>query len=177
MDSPPLYCQFHPDRPTTLRCNRCGQPICTACAILTPVGYRCKTCVRQQQKVFETALGLDFLKAFLISAILCGAGVLVSSFLGIFAVFEAIFVGAFAARVVQWAIRHRRSRYLWVIAAAGGVAGCLAFLIPAGLWFFLAALSSGLSAWWGMGRSLLWPMLYMVISVSTLAGMIKSIRL
>jgi hypothetical protein len=177
MDSPTLYCQFHPNRPTTLRCNRCGQPICTDCAILTPVGYRCKACVRQQQKVFETAVGLDFLKAFLLSAIFCGIGTLVSPFLGFFAVFEAVFIGALAARVVQWAIRYRRSRHMWLIAALGGGVGCLAILIPMGFVLLLTILSSGSSAWWGTAISLLWPILYMVISISTLAGMIKGIRL
>jgi B-box zinc finger len=177
MDSTTLYCQFHPNRTTTLRCNRCGQPICTECAILTPVGYRCKACVRQQQKVFETALGLDFLKAFFLSAICCFVGALVSSFIGFFVVFEAVFIGALAARIIQWAIRYRRSRYMWLIATFGGVAGCLAVLLPMALVLLITALSSGSYAWLGLAMTLLWPVLYMVISVSTLAGMIKGIRL
>ncbi len=33
-----LYCYVHPNRPTSLRCNRCNRPICADCAILTPTG-------------------------------------------------------------------------------------------------------------------------------------------
>ena len=50
-----LYCYVHPDRETGLRCNRCERPICADCAVLTPTGYRCKECVREQKKVFDTA--------------------------------------------------------------------------------------------------------------------------
>ncbi len=39
-------CANHPERETGLRCNRCGKPICSQCAVQTPVGYRCRECVR-----------------------------------------------------------------------------------------------------------------------------------
>jgi hypothetical protein len=55
-----LYCANHPGVPTTLRCNRCEKPICIKCAVLTPTGYRCRECVRGQQKVYETAQWRDF---------------------------------------------------------------------------------------------------------------------
>ena len=45
-----MYCYNHPQRETVLRCNRCERPMCTSCAVLTPTGYRCKECVRGQQK-------------------------------------------------------------------------------------------------------------------------------
>ena len=48
----PLYCVNHPKVETVLRCNKCGRPICPKCAVRTPVGYRCRDCVRNQQKVF-----------------------------------------------------------------------------------------------------------------------------
>ncbi|HNW14496.1 MAG TPA: B-box zinc finger protein, partial [Anaerolineaceae bacterium] len=54
-----LYCKNHPQRETYLRCNRCNDPICVQCAVLTPTGYRCKNCISGQQKVFETSEGLD----------------------------------------------------------------------------------------------------------------------
>ena len=44
------YCEVHPDRETSLRCNKCGRLMCTECAVLTPVGYRCRECVRGQQE-------------------------------------------------------------------------------------------------------------------------------
>ena len=53
-DQKPLTCYNHPNRETVLRCNRCEQPICVQCAVKTPTGYRCKQCVKTQQKVFVT---------------------------------------------------------------------------------------------------------------------------
>ena len=50
-----MHCANHPDRETMLRCNKCDKPICYECAVLTPVGYRCKECVREQQNVYYNA--------------------------------------------------------------------------------------------------------------------------
>src|SRR3990172_382923 len=72
LQPPTLYCVNHPDVETTLRCNRCEKPICSKCAILTPTGYRCKECVRGQQKVFETAFWYDYVFGFITAAILSG---------------------------------------------------------------------------------------------------------
>ena len=130
MNEQEAFCYNHPTRPTTLRCNRCGRPICAQCAVRTPVGYRCKTCVREQQKIFETAYWYDFPVAFLAAALVCGLGSILSSFIGFFILFVAYFAGILAARAVIWAVRHRRSRFLWIAAAAGGIAGCLPVMIP-----------------------------------------------
>ncbi len=59
VDSGVLYCTVHPNVETALRCNRCGRPMCNRCAVRTPVGYRCRECVRGQQQVFYTAQTLD----------------------------------------------------------------------------------------------------------------------
>ena len=37
----PTYCANHPGVETSLRCNKCGKPICAKCAVRTPTGYRC----------------------------------------------------------------------------------------------------------------------------------------
>ena len=57
--TPKLNCYNHPQRETMLRCNRCERPICSECAVLTPTGYRCKECIRGQQKTFDTSRPLD----------------------------------------------------------------------------------------------------------------------
>jgi hypothetical protein len=172
----PLFCAYHPNRPTTLRCNRCGQPICTSCAILTPVGYRCKVCVRQQQKIFETAFWYDFLIAFVVAGVICGAGSLLGSVLGFFVIFVAALVGTIAARAVQWAIRHRRSRYLWVVAAVGAVLGSIPIMIPTALLLLVAPQNGGTSLL-AFGTSLLWPGVYLVIAVGSLVANLKVFRL
>ena len=68
--TPTLYCANHPTVATTLRCNRCEKPICPQCAVLTPTGYRCKECVKSQQKIFDTSEARDFLLGFIVTALL-----------------------------------------------------------------------------------------------------------
>ena len=81
-DIPPttLYCANHPTRETSLRCNKCNKPICVQCAVLTPIGYRCKECVRGQQRVFETATWIDFPVSVIIAIVLAFIGSVVASF-------------------------------------------------------------------------------------------------
>ena len=177
MNEQPTFCSYHPNRPTTLRCNRCNRPICSQCAVRTPVGYRCKTCVHEQQKIFETAFWYDFPVAFLASGLVLGVGSIASSFLGIFIVIAAGFVGSIAARVVAWAVRHRRNRYLWLAAAAGGVAGCLPVMIPPLVVMLFTFSQGGVEMLLALGSSLLWPGLYMVVAVGALIVSMKGVRL
>ncbi len=177
MNDPQIFCTYHPNRPTSLRCNRCGQPICSQCAVRTPVGYRCKTCVRQQQKVFETAYWYDFIIAFVVAGVVCGAGSLLTSVIGFFILFVAAFVGSIAARAVQFAVRHRRSRYLWLTAAAGGVAGCLPVMIPTVIFMLLFPGQAGVQGLLAVGMSLLWPVGYMLVAVSFLVANMRGLHL
>ena len=77
-----LYCANHPNVETTLRCNRCEKPICARCAVLTPTGYRCKECVRGQQKQFDTAKWMDYPLTIVISALLAFIGSQIVSTIG-----------------------------------------------------------------------------------------------
>ena len=61
---PVMYCANHPETETLLRCNKCNKPICLKCAVQTPVGYRCRECVRGQQDVYYNATSTDNLIAF-----------------------------------------------------------------------------------------------------------------
>jgi hypothetical protein len=176
MSEETLFCAYHPSRPTTLRCNRCGNPICTACAVRTPVGYRCKTCVRQQQKVFETAQWYDFMVAFLVAAVLIGVGSILSSIIGFFILIAAAFVGSITARAVIWAVRRRRSRYLWLAAAAGGIAGCLPTLLVTALPMLGLFFGYGIEYVLSSIVELLWPFGYMLVAVSLMTASIKGIR-
>ena len=54
------YCTVHPDRETSLRCNKCGRYMCVQCAVQTPVGYRCRECVRQQDDKFYNVGDMDY---------------------------------------------------------------------------------------------------------------------
>ncbi|MDQ6658454.1 MAG: rhomboid family intramembrane serine protease [Actinomycetota bacterium] len=38
-------CSWHPDRPTNIRCSRCGRPACPDCLTNASVGQQCRQCV------------------------------------------------------------------------------------------------------------------------------------
>jgi hypothetical protein len=125
-DNPPvIYCANHPTVETTLRCNRCNKPICAKCAVLTPTGYRCKECVRGQQKIFETAQWYDFILVFFISLILSYVGSRIVTFIGFFTIFLAPVVGVVIAEACRLAVRKRRSNRLFLLAAVASVLGTL----------------------------------------------------
>ena len=84
-----LYCANHPQTETMLRCNRCEKPICIKCAVLTDTGYRCKECVRGQQKTFETAEVIDYPIAFIVAAVLSYIGSLIAPRLSFFVIILA----------------------------------------------------------------------------------------
>src|SRR5215813_8342333 len=67
-DEETLYCTIHPDRETTLRCNKCGRPMCAQCAVQTPVGYRCRECVRGIQAGYYKATQSDYIVIFAVCA-------------------------------------------------------------------------------------------------------------
>lgn len=129
-NTPVTYCANHPGVETSLRCNNCDKPICPKCAVLTPTGYRCKDCVRNQQKIFNTAAWYDFPLAFLIAGGLSFAGSTVASFVGFFIIFIAPIAGVIIAEAVRWIVHRRRSNALFLTAAIGAVMGCLPALLP-----------------------------------------------
>lgn len=128
-----LYCANHPNTETLLRCNKCEKPICMKCAVQTPVGYRCRECVHQQQTVYfnaeawdnPIALGVGFVVAAIGAPIL---GLLLSGF-GFFSLIIALIAGSSAgsilAQIIRRAVGRRRGRYLRHFALAGIVAGVL----------------------------------------------------
>ena len=136
-----MVCANHPHRETTLRCNRCEKPICPQCAVHTPVGYRCKECVRGQQKEFETAREIDYPIAGLISAVALGVAMYLLGFLGWWGIFIAPVVGGGVADIVHRAVGRRRSRYLPLAAVIGGAIGILLSFI-----LFIAGELGGLGA-------------------------------
>ncbi len=118
-----LYCTTHPDRETMLRCNRCGRPMCTDCAVRHPVGLRCRECVRElRSPIYQLSGGettKGFLTATLVSTII---GALVILFGGmiwfIFWFFIGGAIGRAIAEVVQRVVPRKRGKGLQ--AAVGG---------------------------------------------------------
>ena len=159
----PTVCYNHPNRETGLRCNRCERPICSDCAVLTPTGYRCKECIRGQQKVFNTAVTVDYPIAFAVAGILSLIGSLIAGRLGLWSIFIAPLAGGVTAEVVRWAIRRHRSPGLFYTAAAGAVCGGLPLVL-----FALLV---------GNFFGLLWPAIYVILITPTVYLRLRGIQI
>jgi hypothetical protein len=171
-----LYCANHPDRETYLRCNRCDKPICSECAVLTPTGYRCKDCVRGQQRVFETAQSFDYVLAGGISLAISFLGSYVAPVMQFFTIFIAPIVGMIASEIVRRVVRRRRSRLLFQVAAGAAVLGGLP-LFAMRLLGLLASLAAGTPLGVNLLLVLLWQGLYIFLVASTLYYRLSGIRL
>ncbi|MFQ6101784.1 MAG: B-box zinc finger protein [Anaerolineae bacterium] len=165
----PLYCVNHPNRETYLRCNKCGQPICAKCAVLTPVGYRCKDCVRAQQQVFYAGFRpIHYLIAAAVALPLAlVAGWLVPS-LGWYAIILGPLAGGGIANVAHWAIGRRRGQYTWLIVCGCIVVGVLPQLgLSLLTLLFLPSLTdvAGTSYYTRGLMGALWDVVYLVTAV------------
>jgi hypothetical protein len=176
-----LYCYVHPNRPTSLRCNRCNRPICAECAIRTPTGYRCRECVRSQQKKFDTAVWYDYVVAFVVagigSAIASGLIAVVSGFFfGLLVLFIAPGAGAFIGNIVLRFIHNRRSRALFLTAVVGMVAGALPALLLISLPALLGVLAGGARGLVGLLPAI-WEVVYLFMAVPAAYTQISGIRI
>lgn len=176
-----LYCYVHPNRPTTLRCNRCERPICAQCAVRTPTGYRCRECVRSQQKVFDTAVWSDYVVAFVVSAIgsaIASALVVVVSsfFFGLLILFLAPGAGVVIGNIVLRFIKNHRSRNLFLTAAIGMVAGALPALLLISLPALLGVLYGGFQGFGGLLPAI-WEVVYLFLAVPAAYTQISGIRI
>ena len=124
------YCAVHPNRETALRCNKCDRLMCADCAVRTPVGYRCKQCVRQHDDKFFTATTVDYGIVFVVSAVIAALGYLGLSLVGvsrilIIMILVCVPIGGAIGEAALRLTGKRRGRYSGYIAAAGVVVGAL----------------------------------------------------
>jgi len=165
-----LYCYVHPNRETSLRCNNCNRPICASCAVRTPTGYRCRECVKGQQKVFDTAEWYDYALGFVLAGLLSATASFLASLIGGFGFFAwfIILAGAPAASVViaegvRLVTRRHRSRPLFVTVVAGVVLGA----VPVILFQVLAFNIFGI----------IFQAIYLVLAVPTVYARLSGIQL
>jgi hypothetical protein len=135
-ESTTLYCYVHPNRETALRCNNCNRPICVACAVHTPTGYRCRECVKGQQKAFNTSEWYDYVSGFVVAALLSAVAAFLVTLIGNigFIGWFLILAGAPTASVmiaegVRLVTGRRRSRALFITVAVGVVLGALPIML------------------------------------------------
>ncbi len=165
----------NPDGTPVLRCNRCGKPITPETAVLTPTGYRCQDCIRQQQKVFDNTKGLDLLIGFLISGIISFAGSWFVPRFGFFTLLIAPGIGALIFNAVRIAVKRRRSKALNSAILAGALIGSLPMLVPQML--NVITMSSELLSVIGNLTPLIWRVVYTVLVATTAYAQTKGIRL
>ncbi len=155
-----LVCAFHPGTPTTLRCNRCGRPICVRCAVQTPVGYRCRECVAGQQAIFFNARPTDYGIAAIVSVMIGLLAAPIVAALGFWVIFAGPLVGTLAAEAVHRLIGRRRGRWIWLVVSGGLVVGLAALRLPALLAFPFSA-------------RFLWDGIYLALAISTVIGYLR----
>jgi len=151
-ESATLYCYVHPNRETSLRCNNCNRPICASCAIRTPTGYRCRECVKGQQRIFDTSQWYDYVSGFVIAAILSGV-----------AAFLVTLIGGIGFLGVRLATRRRRSRPLFITVAVAVVLGALPVIL-------FQVLSMNLFG-------ILFQVIYLIIAVPVVYARLSGIQL
>jgi hypothetical protein len=170
-ESTTLYCYVHPNRETSLRCNNCGRPICASCAVRTPIGYRCRECVKGQQKTFDTSEWYDYLTGFVVAAILSTIASILVTFIGGIGFFGWFLIAAGAptaavaiAEGVRLVTQRRRSRALFTTVAAAVVVGALPVIL---FQLFFAQNLFGI----------LFQIIYLVIAVPVVYSRLSGIQL
>ena len=165
-----LYCYVHPTRETSLRCNNCNRPICASCAVRTPTGYRCRECVKGQQRMFDTSEWYDYLTGFVVAALLSAVASFLVTFVGGIGFFGwfLIAAGAPTAAVaitegVRMVTGRRRSRALFITVVVAIVLGALPIIL-------LQVFSMNLFG-------ILFQVIYLVIAIPVVYSRLSGIQL
>ena len=120
------YCDTHQSVETALRCSKCEAYICPKCAVLTPVGYRCRKCGLERSATHSlspTQLAGGCIAGFAIGFI---ASALMPNALSYFIIFVAAAVGGFAGQLVSRIIGRKSSPAVGAVTAFGFLAGAVA---------------------------------------------------
>jgi hypothetical protein len=124
-DSEALRCYRHPDRETYIRCGRCDQPICTGCAMLGPVGMRCKTCGKPAHDPLTSFTPTQAISGSLVAVAGGAIAAFVASRIGFFSIFISYFAGAAVAEAVTRVVGYKHGRGMLAIVLGGILVGGL----------------------------------------------------
>ena len=118
--------------------------MCTRCAVKTPVGYRCRECVREQQDKFFDAQMRDYLIAGVVALVMSFVAAAILARIGWFIIvfFLAPAAGGLIGRAVFRLTGRRRGRYTGAVVGTCVVLGALPFLLlnplSIGIYLFMA---------------------------------------
>lgn len=171
------YCHNHPTVETSLRCNKCGEYICAKCAVLTPTGYSCKSCIKNQQKVYDNSNPLDAVFAVAAAGVLSFLGSLLVGIAGYFTIFLAPLAGVVIGEAVRLVTGKRRSQQMFKMALIATIVGALPLSVGA-LLGFLLNISVGAGGLWSI-LTVIYYGYYLVVASTTAYYRIsgRSIRL
>ena len=127
-----MKCAAHPEIETSLKCGKCGTPICPKCMVQTPVGARCPKCANLRKLPTFRVSGRHYLKG---AGTALGMGAVTGLAWGaIDSVVSFFFLGLVLAGAVGYAIGEvvslsvNRKRGLW-LAILGGTAVVISYLV------------------------------------------------
>ncbi len=133
-----LYCINHPKRETLLRCSRCLQPICTECAVPTPVGMRCPACAKRNRPVLYVVKPKHVAIAIAVALPLSLIGGAVARQLGIWL---TVFLSAPIGGIIAEAVLRTAKKHGRIMQVITGV--CIVIGALAGPWLLAAARLGG----------------------------------
>lgn len=136
-DDEPLYCTVHPDRETMLRCNRCGRPMCTECAVRHPVGLRCRECVHETRSpIYDVSVRnvAIALAVGTVASVLAGfVALLATRVFWFLLLFVAPALGGIIAEAIERATPRKRGRPLQIAGGASVILGLVVLGVGFGL--------------------------------------------
>ena len=113
-----MYCVNHPKRETLIRCSKCLDPICTECAVQTPVGLRCAECATGGRSPLYALKTGHYVVATLVAlAASLIAGAIVPRLGLLFTFFLSAPAGGLVAEAVYRGTGGKRGRALQIITA------------------------------------------------------------
>jgi len=162
-----MRCATHPEVETSLRCGKCGKPICPKCLVQTPVGARCRDCARLHKlPTFHvtTSYYLRAIGAAAGMAFACGAAWGVINILRLPIGLDFLLASGFGyviGEVVGHSVNRKRSRWLGIIAGTSVVISYVISIFPpwghwitlfSGLGLTLSLLAVALGVWVAVTR-------------------------
>jgi DNA-directed RNA polymerase subunit RPC12/RpoP len=136
-----MKCTYHPDVETSLRCGKCGKPICSKDMVQTLVGARCPECARLSKLPTYQVTVRYYLRATVAGlgvALVCGVvwgliGTIIPFFY--LNLLVAAGIGYAIGEAVSFSVNRKRGLGLAVVAGGSVVISYLAGLLTPWLQF------------------------------------------